>query len=703
MHVELDSVDYEGVLAQNLASLDPSNENMIVGAGDEWIVLNGAAALIPVVFGGLTPAANKMIYFTGADAAALQTTQAGGRDLLTLAGTADTIPYFNGLANANETQVTAYIRSLFQATDAAAARVVLGVTSLDGDDLGDIQAERLTMLDPLKGIDSEAGEALKLYGGPYDGGGPNIQLGPVANSVSLIATLIGFTGDVTITSGNLIHSSANSGLLDFAGGGIAANGGLLKLYGGSHATYPDEVHITADPLLVTGDIKLAANSDLITTSTGGIIANGGTLYLAGGNSITTGAQLKLGGTGDEIVQVHSGKTSGSFRAGGGNTTTDGGYIKLYGSTHASFPSEVVIGGNLLSLNVTDEFTIRPGSSDDSFTQIFGDNAMETGITIYGKNHATLADQIHLEGGVVFTHADKHIHTDETNESLRVSGGSSYNLGGRMELFGESHATKAGEIHIHGPVEINSVLGLKIQETSDCTVLATDSAGHSPALKWNETQGAWQLDEPLWLGAQAGEMGSLTLFSKTGGGLAPAYIYLASESGNGYYFFVSNAGQLRYKSITLPAEGDGAPVGDRVHRHGSMGIPFVDGGAVAIVANASWEDVKPVTIELEHNFTGNAANGSLTVDTDSDGDYFVAWSATISGGNANEIRMGISINDATPVMITATKFSAANTQEPISGCCAAVLAVGDIITLQCYNETGVTAIDVWGACIRVFEG
>ncbi len=79
---------------------------------------------------GLTPAADRLPYFTGAGAAALATFTAGGRALVNSAGTANTFPYFSSANTVTLGSITAAGRALLDDADAAAQRTTLGLGTM---------------------------------------------------------------------------------------------------------------------------------------------------------------------------------------------------------------------------------------------------------------------------------------------------------------------------------------------------------------------------------------------------------------------------------------------------------------------------------------------------------------------------------------------------------------------------------------------
>lgn len=78
---------------------------------------------------GLTSAADRLPYYTGAGTAALATFTAGGRALVNSAGTANTFPYFSASNVVTLGSITAAGRALLDDADAAAQRVTLGAAA----------------------------------------------------------------------------------------------------------------------------------------------------------------------------------------------------------------------------------------------------------------------------------------------------------------------------------------------------------------------------------------------------------------------------------------------------------------------------------------------------------------------------------------------------------------------------------------------
>ena len=82
-----------------------------------------------LALGGVTSAADKVPYFTGAGTATVADFTAGGRALVNSAGTADTFPYFSASNTVTLGSVTAAGRAILDDANAAAQRTTLGVTS----------------------------------------------------------------------------------------------------------------------------------------------------------------------------------------------------------------------------------------------------------------------------------------------------------------------------------------------------------------------------------------------------------------------------------------------------------------------------------------------------------------------------------------------------------------------------------------------
>lgn len=106
---------------------------------------------------GLTGAANKAIYFTGSDAAALYDLSASGRSLANLAGVADKGVYFSGTSTAALFDLTSAGRAIVDDANAAAQRTTLELGSAATDELTDWVAYTPT----FTGFGTVSGVAIK--------------------------------------------------------------------------------------------------------------------------------------------------------------------------------------------------------------------------------------------------------------------------------------------------------------------------------------------------------------------------------------------------------------------------------------------------------------------------------------------------------------------------------------------------------------
>lgn len=80
-----------------------------------------------VAIAGLTGAANKAIYFTGTDVAALYDLSAGGRALANTTAAADKVPYYTSASEATTADLTSFARTILDDANAGAARTTLGL------------------------------------------------------------------------------------------------------------------------------------------------------------------------------------------------------------------------------------------------------------------------------------------------------------------------------------------------------------------------------------------------------------------------------------------------------------------------------------------------------------------------------------------------------------------------------------------------
>lgn len=290
-------------------------------------------------------------------------------------------------------------------------------------------------------------------------GGANIGGSGGSGTISSgSATQVAYYSAATTLSGAVINigspTTANpivfnetvaaNGSISFYGG-TSGNGGGLILYGGSHATFPNEATLDVDSLRFIGSSG---------TSTV-------TLY----RSVDTGVQVFTGG-----LDLGSG------------------FVRCYGETHATFPGRVEIGSALSAPDVvltaaqliathataTSEFSITRNSATGSIAIYGGSSGSSANLTLYGQTHATLAQRIYFEGTRMhFFHptasAQFIMMNDSATGELGIYGGSS-SAGGTILLYGQSHGSLPAEIHL-----VNTAgIGLQITNASRVHIGAAGS-------------------------------------------------------------------------------------------------------------------------------------------------------------------------------------------------------------------------------------
>jgi hypothetical protein len=168
-----------------------------------YVSANLDATLVAVA--GVTFAANKGLYATGADAFATYDLTAGGRALGGVAGTADTFPYFSASNTVTLASITAAGRALLDDADASAQRTTLGLAI--GTNVQAFDAE----LAAIAGLTSAANKI------PYFTGSGSAALADyemVTANTSHTPVLAGSSGGTPTASTNTCTFLRNGAMID---------------------------------------------------------------------------------------------------------------------------------------------------------------------------------------------------------------------------------------------------------------------------------------------------------------------------------------------------------------------------------------------------------------------------------------------------------------------------------------------------------
>lgn len=267
-----------------------------------------------------------------------------------------------------------------------------------------------------------------------------------------------WSGASAISGGNISYGASatdpylyrqgdTDGSLLISGGSSNALGGLLTLYGESHATRPSWARLTMAELEIVSPAATDLPFIFRNVDDGGLVVSGG-------------------------------QDLGS------------GFIRLYGETHATLAGRVEIGSTVAGSRIyqstegvvqshptaTSEFTTVRNSTTGSAGYYGGSGSNNAYMLLYGSAHATLAQRIYFGGTRMhFVHVTATsqfiLMNDSSTGSLGIYGGGSASAGW-IELFGASHGTDASRIKLQNGTGVS----FEVSSAGQCAVGGTSTTG-----------------------------------------------------------------------------------------------------------------------------------------------------------------------------------------------------------------------------------
>jgi len=210
---------------------------------------------------------------------------------------------------------------------------------------------------------------------------------------------------------NILRGNSTAGALSISGGSVFNDGGEIILYGSTHASKANFVEFQTG-----GSIKGSISAAGLWT----LGATGST----GTHTFNANAVRILPGSGTESVLSAKNDNTGSLALTGASGSSNGGVIVLYGNSHATkaniieFQTAAATRG---SISATGAWSIGTAA---------GTQAHVINGTSLALAHSASASIFNILRG------------NSTAGALSISGGSVFNDGGEVILYGSTHASKA---------------------------------------------------------------------------------------------------------------------------------------------------------------------------------------------------------------------------------------------------------------------